>query len=253
MDPDASQSTTGQVNNPSPDRVKENDFGENISLDKVTGVWVSNRNPKTLLTLNEDMSYHDEQWLGDGTFSINGPYLLLMEENSVSSKKDRVLKYQEEDGEITLFFTIDKYNTVFKPATEDDIAEVEALIQQEKEAEANASCGDSFETISEILFAQGWNTSAGVIRFSDGSISITAADGTEAQYSYSVTGEVVGAEGDPFVYTIPVEIKDASGTTVSTSPITLMTGSDGFFVHLEINHTTYDGSVSSDDAGAAVS
>lgn len=237
--PVSSQQTMGQVNNPSPEKVESGNFGENVDINKVVGTWVSNRNPKTLLVLSDDMTYQDDIWLGSGTFKINGPYILLSGEENYGNKP-KVLKYQEDDGEKTLFFTIDKYSTTFKPATEDDVHEVESFSESDEGQNELPQCDGLFEPAYEILSTYTWTSDDGSVSFHDSAFTIKRSDGTSSEFQYEVDGNVEGAEGDPYVYTIPVTIKDSTGAVVGTEPMKLYTGADGFFVYITVNGTSYE-------------
>lgn len=244
-EPNSANQTMSQVNNPSPERVETGDFGNNVDIGKIIGTWVSNRNPKTLLVLTDEMTYQDDIWLGSGSFKINGPYILLSGDKAYGNK-EKVLKYEEKDGESTLFFTIDKYSTTFKPATEADVLEVEAFLKSEEGSNELPHCDGLFEEAYKILSAQPWSSNTESAVFQDTKLTITEQEGGTTEFRYELDGEVTGAEGDPYVYTIPVKIIDVAGTVVATDPMKLYTGADGYFVSFSINGTAYEFSFNPD-------
>lgn len=207
-----SMNEQGEIRNPSVDRVESEDMGKDIPVKKLTGTWVSDRNPATLLTLNEDLTYVDEVWLGYGQYKINGSYLLLNDQTGKKYEK-RVLKYKEEGKKEELLFNIENYITTFHRGTKEEIEEIQEYINKITTTSKKRR-GDNKEVVFQFLTSRTWKTNNGKeITFNEDSVTIKENE-TIKTYQFTVDSDVDLLEGSISHFTIPWKINNVSSANM---------------------------------------
>lgn len=220
--------------NPSIADLEDMPEGKSISLDAIIGQWQSDRMDKSMLTLLEDGTYQDPDWLGFGTYRIKGNYIILQ-----NGTADAVLKYRVMDNEEQLYFTIADYQTVYHRAADEEIQE--KLETAEKQQEENdCQTGEILNESYPLLSDSAWESDGVIISFQKNSF-IIQENGNTAAYQYNVPSAEHN-EGDPGGYTLYWEVtKD--GIPQQTEPLMLLFGIDGAkerSIYFELNGKRFE-------------
>lgn len=220
--------------NPSIADLEDMPDGKAIDMDVIVGQWQSNRMDQSMLTLREDGTYEDPDWLGFGTYDIKNNYLILQ-----NGTADAVLKYRIVDDEEQLFFTIADYQTIYHRATDAEIQE--KLENQEKlQAENDCQTGEILNESYPLLIDSAWEANGIVISFRKDSFTIQENENVTT-YQYKVPSAEHN-EGDPGGYTFYWEVtKD--GIPQQAEPLMLLFGIDGAkerSIYFELNGRRFE-------------
>lgn len=160
--PQRSQNTDDPIQdgqNPSIADLEDMSDGKAISSDVIVGQWQSDRMDKSMLTLRDDGTYEDPDWLGFGTYDIKNNYIILQ-----NGTANAVLKYRIVDDEEQLYFTIADYQTIYHRATDAEIQE--KLENQEKlQTESDCQTGEILNESYPLLIDSAWEANGIVISF----------------------------------------------------------------------------------------
>lgn len=220
-----------------------------MDISNILGQWTSDRNTKSILTLKEDFTYVDELWLGEGTYKIQGDYILLTEdisdiENPTENiiPRQRVLRYvNNEDGEF-LYFSMEEHETWFTRATEEDIAVVQENIEKRNQADAEFAYSmtqeAAIESAKNQLIGFLWYTETATVEFTPDKMIISDSE-TKIEYEYKLDLSTIDMKGNN-----PVDIHvdwelTKNGVPVETNDLLISAGAMEVYVEFTMDGITY--------------
>jgi hypothetical protein len=172
---------------------------------KEVGVWYSDRNDQSVLTLAEDGTYSDGTWLTSGNYTSDGSTLTL----TSTLDGTKTLTVQNVDGKTILYFENGEYSHTYYDNAEAAQTAREAR-QSAEQAAAEEKAAKEQNALKTALVGYWYNTAGYPIEFTEDGAYISYPLGEKKQSSYEVlSGDSIsftGQDGTP--QTMKITLKD---------------------------------------------
>lgn len=191
--------------------------GIQIDVDHIVGSWMSDRTDQNMMTLNQDYTFEDTNLMGSGTYEIRGSYIVL----TAKSGSSYVLLYREDMDEF--YYTIDKYVSVYHRATEEEISEKKARIENRlsEQAEKAIECA---KEAKERLENTSWGSGTDYVAFKSHSFIRHKGD-MEQEYNFEIA-DASYIEGYPTGYSLNLSVTDIDGNPQECEFFMLLDGNE---------------------------
>lgn len=184
----------------------------------ITGKWYADREDGGELTLHTDGTYQSTCWADEGTYSIEGYYVILID----SLGKRQQLYFSPENGSPRLSYTVQDKGFSFWRSADEAAASRKKLTEEKAEIQSFYDAA-----LKQILLTEDWISDSGdaVLHFDQSSFTVTySADNTETKtlsFGYEIT-DVTAKDGTYYVSFL----RDYEGAITKSQMTILTTYSD---------------------------
>lgn len=175
------------------------------SKSKEAGVWYSDRNDQSILTLSEDGTYSDGIWLTNGNYTSDGSTITL----TGMLDGSKTLTIQSLDGKTVLLFDNGAYSHTYYGSAAAAQTAREAR-QASEQAEAEEQAAKEQNALKAALIGYWYNTAGYPVEFTEDGAYISYPLGEKQQSSYEVlSGDSISVTGqDAAAQTLRIKLTD---------------------------------------------
>ena len=165
--------------------------GDPIDMANILGSWISDRTDENMMTLNEGGTFKDTDLMGEGTFETRGSYLILTN----ATGNEYVMLYRPDMD--AFYYTIDKYVSVYRRATDEEAAEKIAKVEQRLTAQEEQA-NECLKEARERIINTSWGSGRDYIAFKSHTFVWSEGE-SKQEYKFDIIGASY-IEGDPAGY-----------------------------------------------------
>ena len=216
--------------NPSSSDLKDGQVyqGDPIDTANILGSWISDRTDENLMTLKEDGTFKDTDLMGEGTFETRGSYLILTN----ATGNEYVMLYRPDMD--AFYYTIDKYVSVYRRATDEEAAEKIAKVEQRLTAQEEQS-NECLKEARERIINTSWGSGRDYIAFKNHTF-VRSDGGSEQEYKFDIIGASY-IEGDPAGYEMELTVTTLDGEAQECRDFMILFGNEEIppFIEMTLN------------------
>ncbi len=205
--------------NPSSSDLKDGQVyqGDPIDMANILGNWISDRTDENTMTLKEDGTFKDTDLMGEGTFETRGSYLILTN----ATGNGYVMLYRPDMD--AFYYTIDKYVSVYRRATDEEAAEKIAKVEQRLTAQEEQA-NECLKEARERIINTSWGSGRDYIAFKSHTFVWSEGE-SKQEYKFDIIGASY-IEGDPAGYEIELAVTTLDGEAQECRDFMLLFGNE---------------------------